>query len=123
MVLSTRIGYKILKHHRYLDANTDLQEFAKASYASGTKLVEAGSEFLGFAAKVHSHGEVEQVYRHLKLRYMQSIQVMMGYRLPGTNKAYDEGSKCLQRCNQFDAQKMKNIKYTHQLEAINHAHN
>ena len=49
-----------------------------------------GSRFQGFAAQVHNINDVRRVYKHFKIKYARYSHVMMAYRLPGTNKAYDE---------------------------------
>ena len=74
-----------------LAEDTDLRQYAKATYSTSSALSKDGSSFKAFAANVYDRHDVIKVYRHLKLRFLKSTHVMMGYWLPGNNKAYDEG--------------------------------
>ena len=49
-----------------------------------------GSKFLGMATAVSDIDEIRLHYKHFKLRFADATHVMMAYRLPGINMAYDE---------------------------------
>ena len=58
--------------------------------AASTVNKVSGSAFQGFVIPVHNLEEVRRSYKHFKLRFAGASHIMMAYRLPGTNKAYDE---------------------------------
>ena len=58
--------------------------------ASGPSKSDSGSHFYSFAVEVHNLTEIRKVYTHFKIMYADAAHVMMAYRLPGLNKAYDE---------------------------------
>ena len=54
------------------------------------EIYDRNSVFQGFGVAVNSMEEVNRVYQHFKLKFTDATHIMMAYRLPGNNKAYDE---------------------------------
>ena len=70
-------------------SSSELIDLQEVSITKGTYLLEKGSEFTAFAAKVTSLGGIRKIYQHLKLKYGDATHIMMAYKLEGTHKAYD----------------------------------
>ena len=69
----------------------DMLNSAVLDVGVGPVLTKEESVFHGFATTVDSVADVNRKYLHFKLKYADSTHVMMAYRLPGSNVAYDEG--------------------------------
>ena len=68
----------------------DWKAAATLNHAVGNEITADQSHFLGFAVEVHNIHDVVRSYHHYRLKYADATHVMMAYRLPGINKAYDE---------------------------------
>ena len=69
------------------------EDWARCNVVKVTELQtvqKEGNKFLTQAASITSLDDVRRIYKHMKIKYANAAHVMMAYRLPGTNKAYDE---------------------------------
>ena len=70
--------------------NEELDHVKVINTAIGGTKNDSGSTFTGFAIEVNNIEDIRSAYLHFKVKYADAAHVIMAYRLPGVNKAYDK---------------------------------
>ena len=68
-----------------------LKACAVVHSSEGLHLEKDGSDFHSFACNITDIQDAMTKYQHFKLRFADATHVMMAYKLPGNNAAYDAG--------------------------------
>ena len=60
---------------------SELEEARAIKMASGPKHIEKGNEFLSYATKVKSIGQIRKAYTKLRIKHADALHISCGYRL------------------------------------------
>ena len=68
----------------------EILEVKECKVSTSSMRQDEGSIFIAYAAKVDTIEQTRSFYRHIRIKHADATHVILGYRLPGIDKAYGE---------------------------------